>query len=245
MVGNYLRGAFVQFMPTLLIPIPNVIIFQYNPETITHTLTPPPGAPSSGTGGSGAPLANPLAVRGDPGESFSFTLAVDASDTIADGSDVTAGIAKLSGVYSRLAALEMLQFPTGSTGGGLLGSVTASLSAGGLSIGGSASAQVNRTIPESQVPTVLWVWGPGRILPVRVTGLTITEKLYDPTLLHPTHAEAQIGIRVLTPEELVFVNGPLKDLAKAAYTYSQTLRQALALANLANAAESIIGLLPV
>ena len=92
---------------------------------------------------------------------------------------------------------------------------------------------------------MLWAWGPGRILPVRVTSLTITEKLYDPTLLNPIHADAQIGIRVLTPEELVFVNGPLKDLAKAAYTYSQTLRQALALANLANAAESIIGLLPV
>jgi hypothetical protein len=239
MPGKYLRGAFVEFMPTFLIPLPNVIIFQYNPETMTHTWTPPPGAPAPGAGG----LTNPLAVRGVPGESFSFTLAMDAGDTIADGSAVTAGIAEVSGVYSRLAALEMLQFPTGSSGGGLLGSV--SISAGGVSIGGSAGAQVNRTVPESQVPTVLFIWGPGRILPVRVTNLTITEKLYDPVLLNPTHAEAQIGIKVLTPEELEFVTGPLKDIAKVAYTYSQGLRQALALANLANAADSIIGMLPL
>jgi hypothetical protein len=92
---------------------------------------------------------------------------------------------------------------------------------------------------------VLFVWGPGRILPVRVTGLTITEKLYDSLLLNPTHAEAQISLKVLTPEELAFVSGPLGGLANAAYTFSQGLRQALALANLANAAESVIGMLPV
>ena len=98
--------------------------------------------------------------------------------------------------------------------------------------------------PSSQVPTVLFVWGPGRIVPVRVTSLTITEKLYD----GPAQPDPRRGAdraRVLTPEELKFVSGPLADVAKAAYTYSQGLRQALALANLANAAESIIGMLPV
>jgi hypothetical protein len=95
------------------------------------------------------------------------------------------------------------------------------------------------------VPTVLFVWGPGRILPVRVTSLTITEKLYDATLLNPTHAEAQIGLKVLTPDELQAVTGPLAGIAQAAYTFSQGLRQALAVANLANAAESIIGMLPI
>ena len=37
----YLRGALVEFMPTGLIPIPNIIVFQYNPETMTHTWTQP------------------------------------------------------------------------------------------------------------------------------------------------------------------------------------------------------------
>jgi hypothetical protein len=85
--------------------------------------------------------------------------------------------------------------------------------------------------------------GPGRIVPVRVTNLAITEKLYD-ALLNPIHAEATIGLRVLTPDELAYVNGPLGEIAKIAYTYSQDLRQVLAIANLANAVESTIGMLP-
>ena len=61
----------------------------------------------------------------------------------------------------------------------------------------------------------------------------------------PSDAEAQIGLRVLTAHELAFVNGPLATVANMASTYSQGLREALALANLANAAESIIGMLPI
>ena len=226
-------------MQTFLLPLPNVIVFQFNPETITHTWTPAQRA-----GGTG-PDANPLAVSGTPGEAFSFNLAMDTKDMIADGSPVAEGIATVSGIYTRLAALEMLLYPTGGAGGGLLGSVSASLGAGGLSIGGGASTGVKSDVPPAQLPTVLFVWGPGRILPVKVTTLTITEKLYDSLLLNPVHAEAQIGLQVLTPEELKFVSGPLAGVANVAYTYSQGLRQALAIANLANSAESIIGMLPV
>jgi len=92
---------------------------------------------------------------------------------------------------------------------------------------------------------VLFVWGPGRIVPVRVTSLTFTEKLYDAILLNPIHVEAQLGLRVLTQDELAKVNGPLATVAKAASSYSQGLREVLALANLANAAESIVGMLPL
>ncbi|HZM49634.1 MAG TPA: hypothetical protein VFE68_04050 [Vicinamibacteria bacterium] len=236
MAGKFLHGALVQFMDTFLIPLPNVIIFQFNPETITHTWSPAQAA-----GGSG-PTANPLAVKGTPGESFSFSLAMDSNDMIADGSPVAEGIAVVSGVYTRLAALEMLLYPTASPTDGLLGAV--SVSAAG--IGGSAAAGgVKRDVPAAQLPTVLFVWGPGRILPVKVTGLAITERLYDPLLLNPIHAEAQIGLQVLTPEELKYVTGPLADLANVAYTYSQGLRQVLAIANLANSVESVIGMLPV
>jgi hypothetical protein len=44
MSGSYIRGALVEFMPTVLVPLPNVIIFQYNPETVTHTWTQPASA---------------------------------------------------------------------------------------------------------------------------------------------------------------------------------------------------------
>jgi hypothetical protein len=80
-------------------------------------------------------------------------------------------------------------------------------------------------------------------MPVRVTALTITERLYD-SALHPIHAEAQITLRVLTPDEVVAVQGPMADVAKTAYTYSQGLRQVQAAANLGDSAATIIGMLP-
>jgi hypothetical protein len=238
MPGKFIKGALISFMPTFIGSLPNVIVFQFNPETITHTWTAAPGGSMSPKSG-----ADPNAATGVPGETFSFSLAVDASDMIADGSinPVASGLAAVSGVYTRLAALEMLQYPAGSFSGGLLGQVSASLSAG-LSISVSAGG-ANANVPASEVPTVIFVWGPQRIVPVRVTGLTITEKLYD-ALLNPTHADVQITLRVLTPEELAGVKGELATVAKVAYVYSQGLRQVQALANLGDAAASIIGMLP-
>jgi len=230
--GFYLRGALVEFMPTPLIPIPNVIIFQYNPESMSHAWTQPE-APKAGPNQT---TTNPLAVEGNPGESFSFTLSLDASDSIADGG-ASGALATISGVASRLAALEMLLFPSADTEGGLLGTVTAAL-------GGGGGGGLKRKVPASTINTVLFVWGPGRIVPVRVTALTVTERLYD-TLLNPVKADVQITLRVLTDEELKHNTDTLKDLAKAANAYSHGLRQALAVANLVNSADSVLGMLPI
>ena len=238
MSGFVLKGALVEFMPTFLVPLPNITVFQYNPETMIHTWTQ-----SEPAGTAGVTTSNPLAVKGMPGEAFSFTIAMDANDDIADGNSVTSGMAEVSGLYSRLAALEMLLYPSGSTRGGLVGAVSAAV---GAAFGGGGSSGVTRTVPESTIPVVLFVWGAGRIVSVRVTGLTITEKLYD-SALNPTHAEAQLSLRVLTPAELVAAQSDdavLANLASIAYTYTFALRQALALANLANAASSIVGMIP-
>ena len=118
MAGKFIRGALIEFMPTFLIPLPNVIVFQFNPETIRHSWTPATAAGGGGAAAPGTAGSNPLAVRGMPGESFSFTLAMDANDGIAEGNP----IAIASGIYSRLAALEMLLYPTGA---GSLGGASA------------------------------------------------------------------------------------------------------------------------
>lgn len=235
-MGFYLRGALVEFMPAGLIPIPNIIVFQYNPESMSHAWTQPEAPPA----GPNATNTNPLAVKGNPGEQFSFTLALDAADSIADGT-AAAALAKVSGVYTRLAALEMLLYPASATSGGLLGSVTAAI--GGL-FGAGKDGGVKRSVPANTVNTVLFVWGPGRIVPVRVTALTVTERLYD-VVLNPTRAEVQITLRVLTDDELKHDTDKLAGLAKAANAYSQGLRQTLAVANLVNAGESILGMLPI
>src|SRR5262249_17787411 len=93
MARKYLRGALIDFTETFPLPIPNVIIFQYNPETMTHPWTPAttsPGTPGSHT--------NQLAISGQPMEAFSFTLVMDANDMIADGDAVETGLATVSGV---------------------------------------------------------------------------------------------------------------------------------------------------
>jgi len=117
-------------------------------------------------------------------------------------------------------------------------------SIGGSLLGGS-SGGVDRSVPVSVVPTVLFVWGPGRILPVRVTSFRVTEKLYDPTLLVPTHADADIGLKVLTQNEIdALDDGLVKDLVQTAYTAMSVLRQGLALANIVNSADALAGMLP-
>jgi hypothetical protein len=232
--GTFLKGALVSFTPSFVGSLPNVIVFQYNPETMTHAWT------AAGKAAESKPGVTPTAVDHIPGETFSFKLVVDANDAIADGDSnpVSAGLATVSGVYTRLAALEMLQYPVDAFAGqGLLGRVSASIGAA-LHLSASSSP-----VPRSEVPIVLFVWGPLRIVPVRVTALSITETLYD-ALLNPTHAEVSITLRVLTPEEVKTLEGELQDVAMAAYVYSQGLRQVQAVANLGNAAASIIGMLP-
>jgi hypothetical protein len=257
-----LKGALIEYMPTYLKPVPNVIVFQYNPETLTHAWSQPEAAPPSEN------TTNwPMAVMGMPGESFSFKIAVDANDEIADGSanlsagpslptplatTSTTGIAPVSSVYRRLAALEMLLYPTGPAGSGLLGAVSAA-AAPTLSDGSSNPTTSNPTtsnpttsVPASTLPVVLFVWGPRRVVPVRVTDLTITEQLYNGTL-SPTHAEAELSLRVLTPAELAAAGSDydvLGNLATVAYNYTLGLRQALAAAQPTNAPESIIGINP-
>lgn len=210
-----IKGALVELMPAFGVSMPNVVAFQFNPETLRHAWSQPPAA----TAGS-----DPLAAQGLPGETFSLTLAMDATDQLARGeTDPQGADARRNGISSRLAALEMLMFPLDADSG---------LTAVAAPTGG------RRSVPAAQLRTVLFVWGEGRIVPVRVTSLVVTEKLFD-AALNPTHAEAQIELRVLTRDDCEAIAGPLKVVASGAYAYSQKRREVQALFNLTTAAGSI------
>jgi hypothetical protein len=241
MVGAVLKGALISFSAmgasTDMSSSPNVIVFQFNPEMISHDWT------EAATGATDTdPRMNfsPLATSGVPSERFSFTLILDSDEQLAGLDPISVGQAKLFGIYPQLSALEMLQFPVTSAASVLVGQVAAAADAAGL----GQSAPQCTSVPVSEVPVVLFVWGLQRIVPVRVTGLTVKETLYD-VLLNPTHAEVEISLTVLTPDELAAVNGPMKKIASMAYTYNQGLRQARAAENLAQPAASILGLLPI
>ena len=238
MSGFTLKGALVEFMPSFLpFPVPNVIVFQYNPETMTHTWT----QPAAGRHRRDRDV-QPVRRAGHAGRGVLLhdRHGRERRDRRREHRDGGARPGDRDLQPARRAGDAAL--PGRRTTNPLVGAVSAAISS---ALGGGSSGPT-RTVPQSVVPVTLFIWGAERIVPVRVTGLTITEKLYD-SALNPTHAEAQVTLRVLTPAELVAAsadNDVLGKLATVAYTYTLTLRQALAVANLANAAESIIGMLP-
>lgn len=243
-----LRGALVEFSERFLGPVPNIIVFQYNPETVTRTLQPwqpQPQQGASGTAGAASGELSPpcMAQPFDPPETFDLPLELDAADALEEPESHS--VAVLSGVADRIAALELLLYPSeGSLLGGLLGvaSASVSVSAGGVSLSGSAGGGVDE-VPRTTAPVVLFVWGPGRIVPVRLTSFSVEEQAYSPTL-YPIRAKVTVGLRVLTSECFPEPRSLSQKLAVAAYEFTKKQKQALGAANLANSVESILGMLP-
>jgi hypothetical protein len=52
-----------------------------------------------------------------------------------------------------------------------------------------------------EAPMVLLIFGPTRVLPVRLTELTITEQLFDASL-NPIQAKVSFGVKVLNYDDL-------------------------------------------
>jgi hypothetical protein len=248
-----LKGAIIAFSSPMLIPIPNVILFQYNPESMTRTLSPwqPAEREYDEETGEIVQLSRrqlrSLAQPWDPQENFSLALELDAADALEEPESHP--VAVISGVADRIAALEILLYPPKDEG--LLGSLSAGLS---VSVGGSLSASLTggaqaTLVERLTVPIVLFFWGPGRIVPVRLTSFEVEEQAFSP-LLYPLRAKVTVGLRVLDEDDLVNaagVSGPetfTVKLAKACYVFTKTQKQVLALANLANTVESIMDMLP-
>src|SRR5689334_7645096 len=147
------KGALVQLVKDLVGVTPNVIPFQYNPEKLSHTLTPwNPFEVDQTQRGAQAPNVQPF----DPKESFDLSLEIDATDDLADDKTV----AKSVGIADRLAALKKLTLPTQ----GAIGDLVADAQA----LAGITGQAIRPT-----VPVVLFVWGAGRILPVRVKSFSV------------------------------------------------------------------------
>jgi hypothetical protein len=167
-----LKGALVGVSPTN--PIPSVIIFQYNPDTLTRSIKP--RAP----GGDGA-RSEALRLTGPPEETIKVDVDIDAADQL-EKSD---GIAASLGVYPQLSALEMLAYPPSAT----VIANTVLLATGVIEI-----------VPPD-APLTLFIWGAKRILPVRITDFSITEEAYDQAL-NPIRAKVGLGLRVLSYNDL-------------------------------------------
>jgi hypothetical protein len=166
------RGAIVGV--DILKPIPTVIIFQYNPENLTRTLKPRAPAPEGAR-------SEAMRLGGPPEEEIKVDVEIDATDQLEQGD----AIAGTLGLHPRLAALEMLVYPQSP----LVIANTALLAAGTIEV-----------IPPVG-PFTLLIWGAKRILPVRLTEISITEESHDINL-NPLRAKVSLGLRVLSYADL-------------------------------------------
>lgn len=166
------KGALIGL--DVLKPVASVVVFQYNPEKVTRSLRPK----SSGADGA---EGEALRITGPPDETFSLEIEIDATDQLADGDPIAGSL----GIAPQLASLEMMFYPP---------------SARVIANEALALAGLVEVVPP-EAPLALLVWSPTRVLPVRVTDLSIAEQAYDPSL-NPIQATVTVGLRVLNYDDL-------------------------------------------
>lgn len=199
-----IKGMLASFSDPLLGVVPTLVVFQYNPTEVTRVLR------VESKDGAGAPPGPARSAARPAPEDYSLRVELDATDGLEREGPLTLAM----GISPRLAAIEMLMQPVGSSLlGGLLG-------------GGGAA------VPATRVPLTLLIWGPGRITPVRLQSLTVHETAFD-ELLNPIHASAELGFTVLRVDDLD------KDdsVARAAAAYYQGSREAKAVLQIPQMAE--------
>ena len=228
------KGAFIHYAAPMLDPEPTLIIFQYNPETMTRTINP--WKPQErvvyekkeDATKEGVKPVNELTQPFDPDETFSLTLELDAADALEE--PFTHQVAVTAGVADRLYALEMLCYPPppDEVSGVLNAPVNNSVRRDE-----DQPAQENAdVIPRREVPIVLFSWGPARIVPVRITTFSVEEQQYSPSL-YPMRAKVSIGLTVLNEDHLNNLAGEssrskVVELAKACYRFTQGQKKSLA-----------------
>jgi len=92
-------------------------------------------------------------------------------------------------------------------------------------------------VPPDQLPIVLFVWGPGRVLPVRLTSLTIREQEFD-SLLNPIRAEVDLSLEILK-------RLPKSSAARGVYDYTEKQMRIVARLQLVNDVQSVLSAITV
>lgn len=171
-----LKGAIVGV--SMIDPLSSVVVFQYNPDTLTRTIR------VSAAGHEGD-KSEALRLKGPPDETVRLDVEIDATDQLEQGDEA----AEQLGVYPALSRLELLLYP----------SSTAVIANEIL----AAAGVIEVVAPEA--PLTLLVWGPKRVLPVRMNGFTIAEEAFDPNL-NPIRAKVSLDLMVLSYHDLGLVS---------------------------------------
>jgi Contractile injection system tube protein len=174
-----IKGGLVVLDPATGV-VKRTIALQYNPDTITRSYS------VQGVGGDGGgERAQPFRLKGPAIESIKVDALIDATDAL-EQPDQNANTVRF-GVAPHLAVLEALVNPTTTE----------------LETLASLSKSGTLEILPPEAPLVLFVWSVNRVVPVRVTDLSITEEAFDP-LLNPIRAKVSLGLRVMSTDDLGF-----------------------------------------
>ena len=173
-----LKGGIVLLDPSSG-TVKGIISLQYNPETISRTLQP------KAVSGDQQDRSEALRLKGPPIETIKLDAEIDATDQL-EFPDQNP-VATQAGIHPQLAALELIVYPTSAQ----------LLEANGLAAGGTLE------IAPMEAPLTLFVWSKNRIIPVRLTDLSITEEAFD-AALNPIRAKVSLGMRVLSVDDLGF-----------------------------------------
>jgi hypothetical protein len=194
-------------------PVASLVVFQYNPDQLTRTLTPQYSGGGTASAGGGA---DPVRLSGPPQESVRLEIQFEATDRL----EADRPGAMDNGVLPQLSALEMLLYPK-----------TAKVIADEVLI----RAGLIEVVPP-EAPLTLLVWGARRVLPVRITEFTVTEQMFGPGLV-PIHAKVALGLRVLNYRDL----GVLSP-GGALFLAHQVAKEALATLNASDGLPALAGL---
>ncbi len=173
-----IKGGLVQMDPTTGATL-RVIALQYNPDQLSRSLQ------VQASGSDGGDHSQALRLKGTAVETLKLDTEIDATDYLENPGQNPTAVS--SGIHPQLAVLEMLVQPRAD----------ALLANDAL-----ARRGVLEVLPV-QTPLTLFVWGRKRVVPVRITDLSITEEAFDANL-NPIRAKVSIGMRVLSVDDLGF-----------------------------------------
>jgi hypothetical protein len=153
-----------------------IIALQYNPDTITRSLTAQSVALDSQN------RSEPLRLKGPAVETFKLEAELDATDQLEfpDQNPVAVSV----GLLPQLAALETIIYPSSQT----------------ILANHQLASQGTLEITPMEAPLALLVWSSNRIMPVRITELSVVEESFDPNL-NPLRAKISLGLRVLSVDD--------------------------------------------
>jgi hypothetical protein len=159
--------------------VQRVISLQYNPEKVTRSFQ------AKGVGADSGDRSQALRLKGPAVETIKIEVEIDATDRFETAEAAAIGL----GIQPQLAALEMILYPTTSH----------------LQSNNTLAQTGTLEIAPMQSPLALFVWSRHRVVPVRVTELSITEEAFDPAL-NPIQAKVSLGMRVLSVDDLGFAD---------------------------------------